>query len=147
MSEQEQINLVKQSIEAFNRGDLIKAVEPFDEKATFLDIAAPQPHQGREAIRKAFESGRRACPDLKLSPTNWVVGENQVVMEYTLSGTHKGAWELPTGAVIPPTNKRFQAKGVAVATISSGRIVGLTDYSSPTVLSQLGVTPSLVEQH
>jgi steroid delta-isomerase-like uncharacterized protein len=142
MTEAEHINLVKQSIEAFNRGDLHKAIEPFAENAVFTDITMPQPHQGREAIRKSFEAGRRACPDLRLTPTNWIASENQVVMEYTVTGTQSGPWEIPGVGTIPASNKRFQTKGVAVAKVSGGRIVGVTDYSdSASIYRQLGLTP------
>ena len=142
MTELLHTNLVKQSVEAFNRGDFQKAVEAFAENAVFTDITLPQPHQGREAIRKAFEAGRRAYPDLKLTPTNWISSENQVVMEYTVAGTQSGPLELPGAGTIPATNKRFQTKGVAVAKLSEGRIVGVTDYSdSASIYKQLGVLP------
>ena len=140
MTGQEHIHLFKQSIGAFNQGDFNKAVELFAENAVFTDITLPQPHQGREAIRKSFEKRKLASPDLELTPTNWVVGENQVVMEYTIAGTHTGPWEMNGGAAIPATNKRFQAKGVAVTKLSEGRVVGVTDYSdSASIYKQLGV--------
>ena len=141
MTDLEHVNLVKQSFEAFNRGDFHQAAEPFAENAAFTDITLPQPHQGREAIRKSFETLRRACPDLKRSPTNWIASENQVVMEYTIAGTHNGPWEIPGAGTIPASNKRFQTKGVAVAKMTDGRIVGLTDYlDSASIYKQLGVT-------
>ena len=140
MTQLEHINLVKQSVEAFNRGDFNKAVEPFAENAVFTDITQLQPFKGREAIRKSFEQGRLASPDLKLTPTNWITSEDQVVMEYTTTGTHKGPWEVAGATTIPATNKCFQTKGVAVAKLSGGRIIGLTDYSdSVNSYKQLGV--------
>jgi steroid delta-isomerase-like uncharacterized protein len=140
MTQLEHINLIKQSVEAFNQGDFNKAVEPFAENAIFTDITQLQPLHGREAIRKSFEKGRIASPDLKLTPTNWITSEDQVVMEYTTTGTHKGPWEVSGATTIPATNKRFQTKGVAVAKLSEGRIIGLTDYSdSVNSYKQLGV--------
>ena len=140
MTGQEHIHLFKQSIEAFNQGDFNKAVEPFAENAVFTDVTQLQPLQGREAIRKSFEKGRLASPDLRLTPTNWITGEDHVVMEYNTTGTHKGPWEVAGTTTIPATNKRFQTKGVAVAKLSEGRIISFTDYSdSVNSYKQLGM--------
>jgi len=148
MTQLEHINLFKQSVEAFNQGDFNKAVEPFAENAVFTDITQLHPFQGREAIRKSFEKGRLASPDLKLTPTNWITSEDQVVMEYNTTGTHKGPWEVLGATTIPATNKPFQTKGVAVAKLSGGRIISLTDYSdSVNSYKQLGVLQAVVVSH
>jgi steroid delta-isomerase-like uncharacterized protein len=140
MTQLEHINLIKQSVEAFNQGDFNKAVEPFSENAVFTDITQLQPVHGREAIRKSFEKGRLASPDLKLIPTNWITNESQVVMQYNATGTHKGAWEVSGATTLPATNKPFQTKGVAIAELRDGRIVSLTDYSdSVNSYKQLGL--------
>jgi len=54
-------NLIKKSIEAFNRGDLKKAVELFGEKATFLNSSAPPEPSGMPQQFQEQNKEERLC--------------------------------------------------------------------------------------
>ena len=105
------------------------------------EIAGPNDFNGRKEAMKEFEVFEKAVPDMKVSVDNaWAAG-SFVVMEFTFSGTQKGAL-----GPIRATGKPFTMHGLDVVAMSGGetpRMQKATTYSnSIEYLTQLGVVPA-----
>ena len=70
-------------------------------------------------------------------------GDNIVVVQLALQGTHNGPLSLPTG-VIPPTGKRMDTPCADIFEILDAKIKRFDCYPSATiVMAQLGVLENL----
>lgn len=98
------------------------------------DPAADQ-GPGIEGLKGFFRTMREAFPDLKAEPVEIVSTDDHVAMCYTISGTHRGAFE---GAA--PTGKSFKVAALQLARFENGRCVerwGSTDELG--MMKQLGI--------
>jgi steroid delta-isomerase-like uncharacterized protein len=98
--------LIRESVEAFNAGDMAK----------LLSVAAPdhyaempEPLQGRETWQQGYELVKRAFPDLKIRVDDLVAAGDKVALRLTLSGTHQGEFQgIPaTGRTISYVSHEF----------------------------------------
>jgi len=101
--------LLRDSIEAFNAGDMAK----------LLTVAAPdiiihyaemqEPLQGRETWQQGYELMKRAFPDLRIRVDDLVAAGDKVALRLTLSGTHPGEFQgIPaTGRTISYVSHEF----------------------------------------
>ncbi len=89
---------------------------------------------GKADAKVFFESLVKAFPDLKFKVTNaWGSGDTAIV-EYTLSGTHKGPI-----LGMPPTNHPILVHAVDVMRIAGDKIARASTYSNGLeILTQLG---------
>lgn len=83
-----------------------------------------------------------AFPDLQISVTNQVASGDQVVTEFTWTGTHTGPLQSLQGE-IPATGKKVIGGRVCeVWTIRNGEVARLVNYQdASTWLRQLGLVP------
>ena len=83
--------LLRESIEAFNAGDLAKlrAVAAPDILIHYAEL--PEPLQGRETWQQGYELARRAFPDLTIRVDDLVAAGDRVALRLTLSGTHRAS--------------------------------------------------------
>ncbi len=98
------------------------------------DPAADQ-GPGIEGLKGFFRTMWEAFPDLKAEPVEIVATDDHVAMRYTISGTHRGAFE---GAA--PTGKSFKVAALQLARFENGRCVerwGSTDELG--MMKQLGI--------
>ena len=73
----------------------------------------------------------------------YVSGDDIVVVQLALQGTHLGPLSLPEGT-IPPTGKRMDAPCCDVFRIANGKIQSFNCYPSGTVIfAQLGVLSNI----
>ena len=82
-------------------------MDTFGNQASFL--ANDERHEGREAARPFSGECFRAFPDLRFATTLLHVGEEAILVELGVSGTHTGTW-----FGIPPTGRRFETPVCAV---------------------------------
>jgi ketosteroid isomerase-like protein len=115
----------------------------FTEDGTFTDESIGVTYRGPEIARTgeiyatAFPDMHRELYDVYLS------GNDMVVVQLALQGTHNGPLEMPMG-IIPATGKRMDAPCCDVFQLRNGKIQRFDCYPSVTaILAQLGVLPNL----
>jgi steroid delta-isomerase-like uncharacterized protein len=101
--------LLRDSIEAFNAGDMAKllAVAAPDIVIHYAEMS--EPLQGRETWQQGYELVKRAFPDLKIRVDDLVAAGDKVALRLTLSGTHQGEFQgIPaTGRTISYVSHEF----------------------------------------
>jgi steroid delta-isomerase-like uncharacterized protein len=94
---------------------------------------------GREGIRDVYSAMFVGFPDIQTTVRNWYVGEDAVVVETVLSGTHRGTWNG-----IPATGRSVAVPMCAIFPIDSeGKLKAeIVYFDSAILLQQLGLMPT-----
>jgi steroid delta-isomerase-like uncharacterized protein len=93
---------------------------------------------GLEALKKHMDELYTAFPDLHGTIDDMIAEGDKVVMRFTTTGTHKGAF-----MGIPPTNKRITWWGIEVDRIVGGKVVETWELvDAMGLMQQLGVIPT-----
>jgi steroid delta-isomerase-like uncharacterized protein len=117
--------------------------------AVAYDPMYPEALRGRDAIAKDSDGFFAAFPDLRFEIVSVIEKDDRSgAAEISLTGTHTGPLESPTGQKIPPTNKRVELKGAGFVKLNErGEIVEERRYYDVgTFLRQLGLMPEMVEE-
>lgn len=86
-----------------------------------------------EKIYEFVSSARNAFPDLYMSIENEIAEDNQVVVVWRLTGTHKHSFRG-----VRPTNKHISITGTDIFYVERGRIEGMwAFFDMSSVLEQL----------
>jgi steroid delta-isomerase-like uncharacterized protein len=139
----------KKLAKAITAHDLDALGNVYASDAVAYDPMYPEPLKGREAIKKDSADFFRAFPDLRMEIANVVEKDDRLgAGEVVMTGTHTGPLGTPTGATIPPTNKRIEVKGAAFVRLNeSGEILEERRYYDVgTMLRQLGLMPEQAEE-
>jgi steroid delta-isomerase-like uncharacterized protein len=101
--------LLRDSIEAFNAGDMAKLLAVAAPDIVIHYAEMPEPLQGRETWQQGYELVKRAFPDLKIRVDDLVAAGDKVALRLTLSGTHQGEFQgIPaTGRTISYVSHEF----------------------------------------
>jgi steroid delta-isomerase-like uncharacterized protein len=94
-----------------------------------IPIGGPNRFQGREEIAEPMRSLLTAIPDLELEVRQLVGTDEGGLLEWVHSGTHTGAWNK-----LAPQGEHVEFSGVAVYTISEGKITEERLYFDPNLL-------------
>ena len=95
----------------------------------------PMDETGHTQFAQAFYAG---VPDLKHTIEDIVATDDQVVVRFSVSGTHTS--DLMG---IPPTNKQMKARAIAILEISGGKVTELNAvFDQLSVMQQIGAVPS-----
>ena len=133
---------VRRMIDAYNAHKLDELPEAYAEDAELVGPTAGQV-KGRQAIGGHWKNALETTPDSKATIDRIIREGNVVAVEYTVTGTNTGPLRLPTGEVLPATNKRFTVPGLDILTYESGKIVSHHLYFDRVpVLAQLGLMPT-----
>ncbi len=133
---------VRRWIDAFSAHKLDEVAEAYAEDAELVGPAAGQV-KGRQAIAGHWKNALEVTPDSKATIDRLISEGNVVVVEYIFTGTNTGPMRLPTGEVLPATNKRVTVPGLDILTYQSGKIVSHHLYFDRVpVLAQLGLMPA-----
>jgi steroid delta-isomerase-like uncharacterized protein len=123
--------------EFFIRGNLDKADEFFAPDYVNHDPAASEDRHGPEELRQFLSMYRNAFPDMQFTIEDVIAEGDEVVVRWTLRGTHQG--ELMG---IPPTNNQVTVRGMSIERVSGDKIVETWDnYDAIGLMQQLGVIP------
>ena len=108
-SAQANVALVRESVEAFNAGDMAKLLAVAAPDIIIHYAEMPEPLQGRETWQQGYELVKRAFPDLKIRVDDLVAADDKVALRLTLSGTHEGEFQgIPaTGRTISYVSHEF----------------------------------------
>jgi steroid delta-isomerase-like uncharacterized protein len=139
-AEESNRDVLERAVELINAGKVAEGVTAlFAEDAVDHD-PAPGQGPGRAGFLDFFGTLTAAFPDLRLTPRHLTSDDEHVSMAFTVSGTHRGAFNG-----VPPSGRSFKVSGVEIFRFADGRVVerwGLTDDMS--LLGQLGLLP---EEH
>jgi steroid delta-isomerase-like uncharacterized protein len=129
---------------AITKHDADAVANAFATDAVAYDPMYPEPIRGREAIRQEALGLIRGFPDLRFEIVNAIARDDQFgADEVRLTGTNTGPLATPTGAQIPPTNKRIDLRGASIVRLN-GRGEVMEErryYDVGTMLRQLGLVP------
>jgi len=122
MSEQENINLVRQSYEAFKRGDLEALLNLYAEDIVW-EIPGPSSvptsgtRRGRDQVKQFFAQLGELLEAQSFEPQEYIAQGNQVVVlgEYT--------WRVKS------TGRTFSSRWAHVSTLGNGKITRLREYT------------------
>jgi len=94
---------------------------------------------GPEGLKRFNAQAVTAFPDVHASIEDLVAEGDEVVVRWTLRGTHEG--ELRGG--IPATGRRVEVSGITISRIRDGRLVeNWGNYDLLGMLQQLGAIPA-----
>ena len=138
----DKLQLAKQNVEAFGKGDWASFKAPLSADAVYEELATQRRTQGPDAIVELSKGCRQAFPDARGTITKAVESGDTVVLEIIWEGTHNGELKSPMGS-IPPTYKRVKIPAVQVVTIKGDKIVETKHYFDlMTMLAQIGALPT-----
>ena len=135
MAEKANLELVRESFDAWNAHDSDGYAKLLDDHYVQESDTLPQAVSGREAGRAVMQIYLRAFPDLHLDVEQLLTSGDYVVVRWTGTGTHRG--ELMG---IPATNRPGVVHGCSVVEVRRGHIVREWVYwDTGNLLRQLGV--------
>lgn len=136
MLSDEKVALVREHIRLENAHELDAVMETFGSSARYDDEPWDEHHTGRAAVRSFYEGLLGALPDLEIVVRAEHKGEDAVVVECVIRGTHGGAWRD-----LPATGRPIEFPLCGVYTFDeSSRLAGeRIYYDRATVLRQCGV--------
>ena len=108
--------LLRESVEAFNSGDMAKLLAVAAPDIVIHYAEMPEPLRGRDTWQQGYELVKRSFPDLEIRVDDVVAAGDRVALRLTLSGTHQGEFQgIPaTGRTISYVSHEFYrvAEGV-----------------------------------
>ncbi|SDK82970.1 ester cyclase [Nonomuraea jiangxiensis] len=129
----------------FNRHDLDGLAETFSPGAVL--VAPDGVGQDRDEIASYYGAFLEAFPDSRCTPQSVTISGDTLVAEYTLSGTHKGAYLIPGGGVAEATGRPFLVRACSVSTVENDLIVSHRIFYDQLELgAQLGASLQFEEQ-
>jgi len=138
MASQDMQRLIDLVLQLWNTGNADIANQLYTENAERGDPNGSDPARGPQAISKYVAQVRTAFPDFKFEIKQTIVDADDIASHWTCTGTHKGDF-----LGIPPTGKRVEINGVALAHVQEGKIVREHVYFDRLdMLQQLGVAPA-----
>jgi steroid delta-isomerase-like uncharacterized protein len=138
-AERENLQVVFDALEAFNRHDLQRLSELLDAMVRLDNKAGNEPVQGRDRVRADLVLLLDAFPDAALRVVQTVVRGNEVACEWVLEGTHESDF-----LGVPGTERRIALPGITMLTLSEQGIADIALYVDSGLLwRQLGLMPPL----
>jgi steroid delta-isomerase-like uncharacterized protein len=111
----------------------------FVDDCVFEDVTFGIVARGKKELRSFANRAFAAIPDFKYGVRSRFATSQWAVIEWVMSGTHKG--DLPG---IPATGKRFSSvRGSTILGLEDGKIRRESDYwDAATFMKQVGMLPS-----
>jgi len=139
MSEQDNIQVVREYQEAGNAHDLDRIVALVDEGAVLESDCIPgSPMHGNEAFRQVTQAYFSAFPDLHWGSEQEIASGDYVVTRWRATGTHQGAL-----GDIQPTNRKVDVQLFFIFEIRNGKVAhAWLSWNNALLLEQIGAMPS-----
>jgi steroid delta-isomerase-like uncharacterized protein len=135
--QEEKKKIVYRFNEAFNAGDLDKAVEVFAPNAVIHNSGAPDP-LNVEGFKQFGGVFRAAFPDGRLSIEDLIAEGDKVVSRISYQGNHTGDM-----LGIPPTGKPVMVSAMIIDQFADGKIVeSWRLFDQMGMMQQLGLVPA-----
>jgi steroid delta-isomerase-like uncharacterized protein len=121
--------------ECWNKGNLDKASEYLADQVRFHDPVFPNLNAGIQNTKDHIELCRRAFPDLKFTINDTIAERNEVVLNWTVRGTHKGQF-----LGMQPTNRHATIDGTSIYRLDGSKIAEAhANWNLAGLMAQLGV--------
>jgi steroid delta-isomerase-like uncharacterized protein len=123
---------------AWSSHDTERLLALFTDDCSYEDVTFGVVTHGKKELRAFADDAFSAAPDILFELTSQFVSASSAGMEWSMSGTHKGAFPG-----LPPTGKRFSVRGATIIELRAGKIRRNADYwDSATFMRQVGLLPS-----
>ncbi len=144
-SEQNVANYRRFIDEAYNKGNLA-VVDEIASPDLVLHFLPPSTPPGPESMKKHIASSRASFPDVRITIEDQVAAGDKVVVRWTMTGTHTGAYINHLKILMPPTGKTIRAQGIDIWRYDgSGKWVECwSSFDRLGMLQQLGAIPAAV---
>jgi steroid delta-isomerase-like uncharacterized protein len=117
--------------ECWNHGDKAAMRDLIADKCRYHDPVFP----GVDNVEQHITSCRSAFPDLRFTIEDMIGERNEVVVHWTVRGTHKGPF-----LGVQPTNRACTVSGTSISRMEGGKLVEQwADWNVMTLMEQLGV--------
>jgi steroid delta-isomerase-like uncharacterized protein len=97
------MRLVDEHVQAENAHDLDRIMTTFGEQAHYDDQPWDEHHQGPGGVQAYYMRLLSALPDLHIAIERRHVTQDDVILEVTITGTHRGEWRG-----LPATGRRVR---------------------------------------
>ncbi len=137
MSKEDNIQLVKDSLDAINAHDIDRFLETIHENYTWSLDPFTEPMSGHDALRAYVETGIATFPDLNYELTK-ILGDDEdtVVIRLIVTGTHEGEF-----MGVAPTHKKIEVHVCVFSEIKEGKRYKMLQYTmGPGIPEQLGAS-------
>ncbi|MGH3664177.1 MAG: ester cyclase [Micromonosporaceae bacterium] len=125
MLKEELAKVDEEGTAAWNRHDVDTILGQLADDFVWRDTSLPGPLNRKEEVRDDVSSWFNAFPDMEVTVTDRVIGEDKVAGEVEFTGTNTGP--LKVGETeIPATGKRVTGKGAYLSHVENGKI---TEFS------------------
>ncbi len=130
------IQLVEEHVQAENAHDLDRIMTTFGEQARYEDQPWDEHHQGPGGVQAYYMRLLAALPDLHIAVERRHVTHDDIILEVTITGTHRGEWRG-----LPATGRRVRIPLCAVYTFDeAGKLAGeRIYYDRAAILGQIGL--------
>jgi len=131
---------VRRAIDSYNAHKV--DAEDYAEDAEFV-APGRGPAKGKRAIADYWKQQLESFPDAKVTVDRIISEGDTVVVEYAFTGTNTGPLRLPSGEVLPATNRKVTGPGLDIVTFERGKITSHHQYFDQVpAFVQLGLMPA-----
>jgi len=121
--------------DCWNLGKLDELRELVAENCAHHDSVFPTLQPGAESLKRHISMCRNGFPDFKFTIDDTIAERNEVVIHWTVIGTHKGQF-----LGMQPTNRKATVTGTSIFRIEDGKIAeSWSDWNLMSMMQQLGV--------
>ncbi|TAK02724.1 MAG: nuclear transport factor 2 family protein [Candidatus Manganitrophaceae bacterium] len=142
MSAEENITVVREHYNAFNKRDFGYGSTLVDPGLRWINVPFATTYEGPEGYKQFLKMWTTAMSDARVEITNVIASGDWVAVEFTGKGTHQsGPLAGPKGP-IPPTGKSIELSFCEVFKLKNGKIALVRAYfDAATLMRQLGLMP------
>jgi steroid delta-isomerase-like uncharacterized protein len=141
MTEQDQIRIAHELLDAFNSNNWEKYKQYMTQNAVYNEVGSQRRIEGIGQIIETFQGWKQAMPDAKGRVSNIFAGNNYVTIEVTWTGTHTGPLTTPTGT-IPASGNSHTTPGAWILHFEGDTVIESRNYfDMVTLLTQIGAMP------
>jgi steroid delta-isomerase-like uncharacterized protein len=143
MSPRDNKQIVQRFIdECWNQGNLNAVSELLADDCRYHDPVFPSLTSGAENIKNHIQNCRNGFPDLMFTTDDTIAERDEVVIHWTVSGTHKGQF-----LGMPPTNKRASVTGTSINRMEGSKIAEMwSNWNLMSLMEQLGIAMATAAQ-
>jgi steroid delta-isomerase-like uncharacterized protein len=139
MSPQALIDAAKAPVLAYNDKNWQKLKASITPDFVYDEVATRRRVQGADTVIPVWQGWAQAFPDSKATFHSALVSGDNVVLEVTWKGTHKGQLQTPNGP-IAATGKPIEIRACAIIEIAGEKAKSQRHYfDMATLFEQLGV--------
>lgn len=140
--EASEVAVVRALFDAFNAGDLDRAVVDVSDDFELVDVPSGQIFHGPAGCQQWLSVFRTALPNAQTELVNVLADGTRVATEHVGRGTHTGPFTTPAGT-IPATDRPVELRFAELYEVRDGKITYLRAYyDSATLMRQLGLLPT-----